>query len=104
MPASIRDQRLLDALAIGASTACLVHCLILPALLVLLPALAAFLAVPEEFHLWALLFAIPTSAAALLAGYRRHRQIGPALPAALGLALLAAGVLAGSSATMETAF
>ncbi|WP_338445492.1 MerC domain-containing protein [Pelagerythrobacter marensis] len=102
MPAISRHQRLFDGLAIGASAVCLVHCLVLPALLVLLPTLGAWLAFPESFHVGALAFAVPTSAFALAGGYRRHRRARPVLIALLGLALLALGALAAPDEVVET--
>lgn len=85
----------LDSFAIGASIACLVHCLLLPILFALLPAASTFLRIPESFHIAAFLLAIPASALAMRSGYRRH---GTALPAAFaftGLILLGLGALAG---------
>lgn len=95
-------QRMFDGLAIGASTLCLVHCLVLPALILLLPALATILAVPEEFHLWALALAVPTSLFALASGHRRHGRRQPALAALPGLLLLALGALAAPDEATET--
>lgn len=103
MPATTKPQPLLDGLAIGASAICLVHCLVLPALLVLVPTLGAVLSLPEEFHLWALIFAVPTSALALASGYRRHRLLRPVAIAGVGLGLLALGVLAAPTEWVETA-
>lgn len=60
----MRQQRL-DGLAIGASSICLTHCLVLPAILIALRALAAVLAVPESFQFWALIAAVPTSMTAI---------------------------------------
>ena len=97
-------QPLLDGLAIGASFACLIHCLALPLLIMLLPALGAFLVVPEAFHVWALAFAAPVSLVALSAGYRHHRAAAPLFIALPGLAQMAIGALATSSEWMETAF
>lgn len=94
---------LLDGLSIGASLACLVHCLVLPLAILLLPTLAAFLALPEAFHLWALAFAVPTSIIAMALGYRRHRRHRPWQLGAAGLALLAAGALLMPSEMAETA-
>ena len=93
-------QKWLDGLAIGASSLCLVHCVLLPALFVLLPALAAIVALPEDFHFWGLVAAIPTSALAIAIGHRRHRAWTPVTLAASGLAFLCAGeiVFHGSSA------
>jgi hypothetical protein len=95
-------QQTLDALAVAASGLCLVHCLVLPALLVLVPTLAAFVAVPETFHTVALIFAVPTSALAIAAGFRRHRQLQPTLLVLPGLALLASGALAAEAQWAET--
>lgn len=103
MPAIPRHQRLFDSLAIGASAVCLVHCLLVPALIVLLPALGAWLAFPESFHVLALAFAVPASAFALVGGYRRHRRLRPVGLALVGLALLALGAFAAPSETAETA-
>lgn len=97
-------QRLSDGFAIGASILCLIHCILLPTAMVLLPTLAAFLTVPEEFHMWALVFAVPTSIFALVSGYRWHRWIRPALIVLPGILFLALGALAGPTEWLETAF
>lgn len=95
-------QRAFDGLAIGASALCLLHCLILPLMLIVLPTLAAILVVPEWFHLWALALALPTSLLALWSGYRRHRSIKPAAIVLPGLALLALGVFVARAEWVET--
>jgi len=91
-----RRQNWLDALAAGASLACLVHCLVLPLLIAALPMLGPVLDLPESFHRYALLLAVPASTVALAAGYRRHRAKSPVLPGMAGLALLALGAFAAS--------
>jgi len=94
MTAIGKRQRLLDGLAISASGLCLVHCLALPAMLIVLPTLAGALALPDDFHLIALLIAVPTSLVAIAFGYLHHRRPLPALLAGIGLmALTAAAVL-----------
>jgi hypothetical protein len=92
-----------DSLAIGAGTLCLVHCLVLPLVVLLLPTLATVLTVPESFHLLALAFAVPTSAFALGTGIRQHGLVQPLLLAAPGLALMAFGALAAPDAEWERA-
>ncbi len=85
----------LDRLAIGASAACLAHCLLLPLLIAALPAASRMIELPETFHVYAFAAAVSISALAMRAGYLRH---GLRLPAALGLtglALLGTGALAG---------
>lgn len=92
---------LLDLTAIGASAACLAHCLILPLLFAALPAISAVLAIPESFHLVTFTFAVPASAAAMAAGYRRHGEAYPPTIAAAGLLLLSVSVLGGLRAALE---
>jgi len=105
---SLRSQQLksrvpwLDAAAIGASFACLAHCLLLPLLLALVPALSQSLDMPEGFRLGAFLLAVPTSIWAMKAGHHRHRSVFPAVAAAVGLGLLALGALAGLPPAGET--
>lgn len=96
-------QRLLDGLAIGASILCLVHCLLLPLVILLLPMLALVLNVPEAFHLAVFLLAVPTSLLALGAGQRRHRRGSPLAVALPGLLLMAAGLSLARTEGMETA-
>ncbi|MDJ0277462.1 MerC domain-containing protein [Sphingomonas sp. 2R-10] len=96
-----RRQRLLDGFAVAASLLCLVHCLLLPLLLVALPVLATILIVPEAFHAIAFALAVPTSLVALGAGYRRHRRTLPAALALMGLALLGTGAFAVDGETVE---
>ena len=89
-----RGQRWLDGFAVTASILCLIHCLILPALLLALPVLATMLAVPESFHAIAFALALPTSALAIASGYRRHRRRWPVVVAGAGLTLLGVGAFA----------
>ncbi|MGN5373336.1 MerC domain-containing protein [Sphingomonas hankookensis] len=89
-----RRQRWLDGFAVTASVLCLIHCLLLPAILVVLPVLATMLAVPERFHAMAFALALPTSVLAIAAGYRRHGRRWPFVVAAIGLTLLGMGAFA----------
>ena len=59
-----------------------------------LPALSAVVPIPTEFHMVALLFAVPTTLFALSLGYRHHGMLQPLLAGLLGLSLLSVGVLA----------
>ncbi|QLC26872.1 MerC domain-containing protein [Parasphingopyxis algicola] len=80
-------------MAIGASLLCIVHCLILPVAVALLPALAAFVALPETLHIWLLGFVVPVAGIVLLSGYRVHRDNRPPVAGAAGLVLLALAAL-----------
>ena len=92
----------LDRAAVGASVACLIHCLALPLLFSLLPALTQLLSIPESFHLWVLGFALPTSGYALIAGRERHGARWPLVLGLLGLMLLAIGILWFGATPRET--
>ncbi|NIJ66654.1 hypothetical protein FHR20_003630 [Sphingomonas leidyi] len=92
---------LIEHAAVGASLLCLVHCAGLPLLLAALPALSQVLAIPEQLHAWLLAFAIPSSALALTAGYRRHDQPEMLALGGAGLALMAAAVFAFAESAAE---
>ncbi|WP_288412232.1 MerC domain-containing protein [uncultured Sphingomonas sp.] len=100
-PAAPHRQRLLDGFAVTASMLCLIHCLILPILLIALPVLATMLVVPEAFHTIAFAIALPTSILAMASGHARHHRFGPAMLAAAGLMLLGIGAFAIDSETAE---
>ena len=100
----MQRSTLLDGAAIGASLLCLIHCIGLPILFALLPALASIgLPSSEWLHLLLLLTAIPVSALALVGGWRAHGRVVPMLLGALGLAGLAAGLAFDSVPGAETA-
>ena len=104
MTAATRRADWAERLAIGASAACLVHCLALPLALAALPALSSVLSLPESFHVWVLAIAIPTALLALLHGRARHGRGWPLVAGLSGLTLLAIGalVLEGGSETLAT--
>lgn len=91
-----------DGFAVGASALCLVHCLGLPLLIAALPAIANRVNPGEGFHLAVLLFAVPTSAFALIEGWRRHRGVTPLFVGGAGLALMAAGLAFENWVAVET--
>jgi hypothetical protein len=88
--------------ALGASLLCLVHCLALPVIFALLPALSSLLPVGETFHLWMLGIAVPASGLALVTGHARHSAWWPMLLGFTGLLLLAVGVLLFGETRLET--
>ena len=95
-------QSLLDRIAIGASFACMVHCLAVPLLFAALPALAQILDIPESFHLIMLAIAVPTSALALTRGYRTHGAVIPVVLGLIGIMLLSIGAFWPDSKSFET--
>lgn len=67
----------LDKAAIGISALCLVHCLVLPVALALIPSVALLSTLNDEmFHLALVALVLPTSLVALTLGCKRHRNWG----------------------------
>jgi len=95
-------QSLLDSIAIGASFACMIHCLAVPILLAALPAFAQIADIPESFHLIMLGVAVPTSALALVRGHRIHGAAIPVIFGALGILLLCIGAFWPNNESLET--
>ncbi|WP_447764367.1 MerC domain-containing protein [Sphingopyxis panaciterrae] len=86
--------RAADLLGVSLSFACLVHCLALPLLILLAPALSHWFALPEGVHAVILLLALPAAMVAMSDGWRRHRRTAPVFLASAGLGLLALGLAA----------
>jgi len=93
----------LDRAAMAGSAACMVHCLALPLLLAAVPAAAAIIVIPESFHHWVLLLAVPLAAIALLGGRARHAALWPLCVGGAGLGLLMTGAFALSEGGVERA-
>ncbi|TFI56256.1 MerC domain-containing protein [Mastigocladus laminosus UU774] len=81
-------QMVMDKAAIALSTTCAIHCMFLPVLLVMLPALATTSLGSENFHRLILWFAFPVSVLALTQGCRRHKDRIVLTSGILGLVLL----------------
>jgi hypothetical protein len=104
MVANSRRAAMFDGLAAASAILCLVHCLMLPVAVLLLPTMAAVLIVPEAFHTLALTMAVPTSGLALAIGFRRHRWTRPAAIVVPGLLLMAAALAWAPTDAWERAF
>ncbi len=85
----------LDKLAVSASAICAIHCLTLPLLLSVFPALGATIFGQESFHLWLLWLVIPVSIAALFLGCRVHKDWLVALLGLTGVTVLVIAALMG---------
>ncbi|MFN0039060.1 MAG: MerC domain-containing protein [Burkholderiales bacterium] len=85
-----------DQIAVFLSGLCMVHCLMLPVLLIFLPALGALLD-DLAFHLLMLIGVLPVSGYALVSGYRNYRSRTAAVLGGIGLAILALAAFAGHS-------
>jgi len=82
-----------DRVGIGLSLLCLVHCLLLPFAVMLMPALDFFPLIEtsghaEEVHLVLLLFILPAAYLGWVRGYRHHRNLSVVITGMIGLGLL----------------
>jgi hypothetical protein len=90
----IRYRQLWDHAGVAVSTACMVHCIALPVLLVFLPGLAVLVPSAESVHVALIAVLVAVAAAAFVPGYRRHGRRGVLVLAGAGLALVSTGALA----------
>lgn len=84
-------RHMLDAFALCASSLCTVHCLGLPLLFALLPAVATRIDPGESFHVLMLALAVPTSLFALIQGWRLHGRHASLALGISGLAMMGMG-------------
>ena len=78
----------MDRAAIGLSFLCVVHCLLTPIAIVMLPALGATFLEDERFHYALLFLVLPTSTLSLGLGCRKHGHLEILLIGLFGLLLL----------------
>lgn len=81
-------QTVADKAAIGLSLTCAIHCLALPVLIAVLPALSATQLGDEAFHLWLLVAVVPASLLALTIGCRKHKRYRVVVMGVIGLVAL----------------
>jgi len=79
----------LDQMALALSGLCLLHCLLLPFAVAILPFLGQFS--DDHLHAELLVVVIPVSAVALYLGYRRHSHSGVVVMGLIGLVVLTIG-------------
>ena len=70
----LKAQMNSDKLAVGLSTACVIHCFFAPSLIVLSYSFLSFSIDSEFVHYLILLFALPISILDLGLGYKNHKE------------------------------
>lgn len=91
-----------DKTAIGLSFICAVHCLLLPIIIALLPALPLLALEDEWFHRVLLVIVLPVSVFALLSGVRKHKSNSVLIIGVGGLLVLVIAAIAGHELFGET--
>lgn len=89
MENSSGQSSVLDQVAVALSGLCLLHCLLLPFAVAILPFLGQFS--DDHLHLEMLAVVVPVSVVALYLGYRRHDHLYIVGWGLVGLSLLAVG-------------
>lgn len=82
----MRDK--LDAVGLGLSGLCVAHCLLVPLLVILIPALSTSFIESEWAHIILVGFALPVSLFAFWHGLGCHKCFYPGLIGIVGLALM----------------
>ena len=77
-----------DKAAVGISALCVVHCLTMPLIVVLLPALSGTFVAEESFHLMLVFVVLPLSMYALTLGCKKHQRYHVLAIGGIGLAIL----------------
>ena len=90
-----------DRAAIGLSLVCVIHCLLTPVAIAMIPALGATFLEDETFHYAVLFLVLPTSLFALTLGCRKHGHFKVLMTGLLGLFVLFLVPILGEEATGE---
>ncbi len=83
-------QKIIDNLGITISSACAIHCVLLPAILIIAP--YSFFA-SHEFHETLIYFIIPFALIAFFMGCRKHGDLKVLFMGSIGVILLVASLL-----------
>ena len=84
-----KQIRLLDKFAISSSTICAIHCVALPFIIGVFPAIGASIFADEAFHIMMLWLVIPLSLFGLTLGCRKHKNVKILSTGFVGIAVLA---------------
>lgn len=85
----------LDKFAISLSALCVIHCLMAPVIIALMPALAALGLAGENFHLYMVYAVLPSSVLAAVLGCRKHKRYDVTIPISIGLFILVLTAIVG---------
>lgn len=102
MNALSRHIPLLDKFAVSTSALCAIHCLTLPLMLSVFPAVGASIFGQESFHVLLLWLVIPLSLMALSLGCRKHKNLLVAVMGLIGLTFLVIAATLGHDLLGET--
>ena len=96
-----KTQYASDSLAMGLSTACAIHCLFAPTLIIFSYGISTFSLESELVHYAIVALAVPISSIALAIGYRNHKKASYAILGIVGLSVLILAVILGENLLSE---
>lgn len=88
MTSLLRNSLFLDKFAVSTSAFCAVHCLFLPVIISVFPAIGTTILGRESFHMWLLICVIPLSLVALSMGCKQHKSWVVAVLGFIGISIL----------------
>jgi hypothetical protein len=92
-----------DRSAITLSALCMIHCFVLPIILILLPTLTSVVFLSDErFHIWLIYGVLPVSVFAVVSGYLYHRNWSVLLITLIGMSILVLVALLGHAVFGDT--
>ncbi|MFK7794200.1 MAG: MerC domain-containing protein [Gammaproteobacteria bacterium] len=83
-----KDSFVLDKFAVSTSALCAIHCLFLPIIISVFPAIGSTIFGQESFHMWLLICVIPLSLVALSMGCKQHKSWLVAILGFIGIGIL----------------
>jgi len=84
-----------DVLAVTLSIVCVLHCLLLPVVVITLPSVTSFFLADEEFHVWMVIAVLPISSIALFNGLKQHQNSSILALGVIGLLVLVGAAFLG---------
>jgi hypothetical protein len=95
-PEAVQSRICWDTIGVGASTLCLIHCVLTPIALSLAPVLSEFLPGDTAVHRVVIALVVAIGLLAFIPGYRKHRKFIVFLPMVAGVWAIGLGAFGAS--------
>ena len=95
-------QKIFDTIGLTISGTCVVHCLLAPATIILLPVFGLTVSQEEVLHEIFLYLIVPSAIIAITMGCRKHKDYNVAILATIGIILLVYAVVTHDTNTEQT--
>ena len=95
-------QKIFDAIGLTVSGTCVMHCLLAPVTVILLPVFGLTVSQEEVLHEIFLYLIVPSAIIAITMGCRKHKDYSVAILATIGIILLVYAVVTHDTNTEQT--